>query len=608
MFISHAQNFEDVILMRAFRRVDKGFYIDVGAQDPVADSVSLAFYDKGWRGIHVEPNPHFAAKLRAARPDEEIIEAVVGTGSGSAAFYTVGETGLSTGRSDIANAYDQSEVHEINVPIISLAQILNRVKTDVHWLKIDVEGMEASVLESWSGSEVRPWVVVIESTLPNTQRPAHDTWEGLLLARDYSPVYFDGVNKFYVHEERAKLRSVFGPGPNCFDDFKLDPSSGYVDQRRLADLQRETQSARVAAEDRVAELTAAHGEATKAHGDALTRLATAQQEWRAERLSLVAEMEEIRIGRAAAEARISELLAIHTEAASAHARALMKLEAAQRDWHTQHLALVAELDQVRSEALKLTLGQQDWGTQRLALVAQLDEALGARMAAENRLKELADAQSETARTEALKLVNAQQEWEAQRLALVAELDEAQNARTTAENRLSAVLAQVEEAKEAGNSAVQAITDSYERRLYDLWTQSVELRNQLSALNDSLSWKISRPIRIASIVVRRGVSFASAPSVRRTLITIAAENPRLRRITGRVLRRLPILDRFARRLMKRARSDVLAVGDLASAPKKRLGGGPSFVQQDPPIISPRAQMILRYFESEYTKEDGQDKCA
>ena len=43
-FISYAQNYEDVMLARALRGVEKGFYIDVGAQDPVNDSVTKSLY------------------------------------------------------------------------------------------------------------------------------------------------------------------------------------------------------------------------------------------------------------------------------------------------------------------------------------------------------------------------------------------------------------------------------------------------------------------------------------------------------------------------------------------------------------------------------------
>jgi hypothetical protein len=50
---SRAQAREDVILDHALRGVKHGFYIDVGAQDPVVDSVTKAFYEGGWRGINI---------------------------------------------------------------------------------------------------------------------------------------------------------------------------------------------------------------------------------------------------------------------------------------------------------------------------------------------------------------------------------------------------------------------------------------------------------------------------------------------------------------------------------------------------------------------------
>jgi hypothetical protein len=42
--VSYAQNYEDVILHRALKDIEFGFYIDVGAQDPVEYSVTKAFY------------------------------------------------------------------------------------------------------------------------------------------------------------------------------------------------------------------------------------------------------------------------------------------------------------------------------------------------------------------------------------------------------------------------------------------------------------------------------------------------------------------------------------------------------------------------------------
>ena len=45
-FVSYAQNQEDVVLARALRPDDsEGFWVDVGAGDPVLDSVTAAFAD-----------------------------------------------------------------------------------------------------------------------------------------------------------------------------------------------------------------------------------------------------------------------------------------------------------------------------------------------------------------------------------------------------------------------------------------------------------------------------------------------------------------------------------------------------------------------------------
>ena len=53
VYTSYAQNFEDVIIMRCFKDVEEGFYIDVGAQDPESDSVTRVFYERGWSGINI---------------------------------------------------------------------------------------------------------------------------------------------------------------------------------------------------------------------------------------------------------------------------------------------------------------------------------------------------------------------------------------------------------------------------------------------------------------------------------------------------------------------------------------------------------------------------
>ncbi|MBT9371988.1 FkbM family methyltransferase [Rhizobium sp. CSW-27] len=228
MFTSYAQNFEDVILWRAFSHIDNGFYIDIGAQDPVTDSVSCGFYERGWRGVSIEPVHAYAEKMRDARPDEVVIEAAVGTGPGPIAFYCFPETGLSTADRGIAERHRQSGLawEEVHVDCLSLESILEMfADRTICWLKIDVEGMEKDVLSSWGKSEVRPFVVVIEATAPSSRDRTDHGWAHLLESRGYQARYFDGLNCFYIHENAELDADAFGVPPNVFDGFVLSGTS-----------------------------------------------------------------------------------------------------------------------------------------------------------------------------------------------------------------------------------------------------------------------------------------------------------------------------------------------------------------------------------------------
>ena len=94
--ISHAQNGEDILLWRALCAIEEGFYVDVGAQDPTCDSVTRAFYDRGWRGINIEPVKNYFDKLCLERPRDITLQVAVGDRVGSGTLYEFPNTGLST--------------------------------------------------------------------------------------------------------------------------------------------------------------------------------------------------------------------------------------------------------------------------------------------------------------------------------------------------------------------------------------------------------------------------------------------------------------------------------------------------------------------------------
>lgn len=219
------------MLWRALSHVENGAYIDIGAQDPIIDSVSLAFHERGWRGIHVEPIHAYAELLRQQRPGDLVIQAAVGDGPPLLKFFETPGGGISTADPVIAAQHIRRGifVREIVVPCIALSSVFDAcTSADIHWLKIDAEGYEFPILRSWGKSPARPWVVVVESTIPLTQIDVHETWEPLLLQNGYRFVYFDGLNRYYISSLHPELDAAFRAPPNVFDNFALKIGRAHV--------------------------------------------------------------------------------------------------------------------------------------------------------------------------------------------------------------------------------------------------------------------------------------------------------------------------------------------------------------------------------------------
>jgi FkbM family methyltransferase len=222
--ISYAQNFEDVMIARLFPRDHRGFYIDIGAADPVHLSVTKHFYDSGWRGVNVEPLPRFHQLLEAARPGDVNLQAVIGNAEHPRSFFEIAELPENSTSDENVMSLLKSQgrtVRTHEVQVVTLRDLCERYASsiEIDFMKIDVEGGELEVLQSADWQRFRPVLLVIEAVVVNGREETWMNWEPVIISRGYEKVWFDGLNNFYLRSESLHLKEHFRLPPNVFDGF-----------------------------------------------------------------------------------------------------------------------------------------------------------------------------------------------------------------------------------------------------------------------------------------------------------------------------------------------------------------------------------------------------
>jgi FkbM family methyltransferase len=174
---------EDNILDWLTGYKEKGVYIDIGAYNPDHINNTKLFYQRGWRGINIEPNEEGFKKFLEKRPEDVNLNCAVGLGE---ADYYFAEGG--SGNTFVKNTAEQRGIDKkIKVKLKPLSEIFKENNLSVvDFISMDVENFEHEVIKSNDWFKYKAKVLCLEgSGYPELKKYG------------YKLVFWDGGNSYF---------------------------------------------------------------------------------------------------------------------------------------------------------------------------------------------------------------------------------------------------------------------------------------------------------------------------------------------------------------------------------------------------------------------------
>ena len=210
---SYSQSGEDMILNTILCDIKAGTYVDVGANNPIKQSNTQYFYEKGWNGINIDAIPGSMKHFNRMRPRDTNLEIPISDQEDRIKFYMFSSSFYNTFMEETANQTIKRHGHEFLIDIKELytkklAQVLDKYlnNCEIDFLTIDVEGMDYKVLKSNNWNKYRPKVVVFETKATQIKALESSEINKFLLQKGYVLYCFTPVNVFFIEKEYLKLR------------------------------------------------------------------------------------------------------------------------------------------------------------------------------------------------------------------------------------------------------------------------------------------------------------------------------------------------------------------------------------------------------------------
>lgn len=206
--ISYAQYGEDLILLNIFAllELDRPRFIDIGAHHPQHLSNTALFYERGARGINVEPNPNLISAFRQMRPEDQNLNIGIACENGTLEYFMVDDlSGRNTFDRDTAERFIESAPgftiqQTLRIPVRTLDSVVDEYMSGQYpdLLCIDAEGLDYEILECAHFGVERPMVICAE-VVSGASDNGSERIISLLRGRGYEPYVRTVCNLIFLH-------------------------------------------------------------------------------------------------------------------------------------------------------------------------------------------------------------------------------------------------------------------------------------------------------------------------------------------------------------------------------------------------------------------------
>jgi len=217
----YAQHGEDVVLWHALEASDAPrFFVEVGVIDGRRYSNTLAFEERGWRGVCVEAHPDYVELARRNRPASRVVHAAASDHEAASAPFHAEPRGALSSLASRDEAVMRAKYGAffsgfttVDVPLRTLDSILRDADapTDLELVSIDVEGSELAVLAGFDLARWRPRVVIAEAN----DAPSAASLCTAMSAAGYTLARVIGGANHLFAKSRADLRALRDAHVDC---------------------------------------------------------------------------------------------------------------------------------------------------------------------------------------------------------------------------------------------------------------------------------------------------------------------------------------------------------------------------------------------------------